>query len=95
MQKYSQRFKVIPGALDALGYDAAHVLADAMKRATKIDGPSIRDAIAATKNYHGVTGLITLGPDRNPVGKKIVIIAIKNGQLTLATTIDPNAPPAK
>jgi len=40
------------------------------------------------------SGVITLGPDRNPVGKKIVIIAIKNGQLTLETTIDLNAPGA-
>ncbi|HEY3056969.1 MAG TPA: ABC transporter substrate-binding protein [Thermoanaerobaculia bacterium] len=92
VQKYSQRFKVTPGALDALGYDAARVLADAMKRAKTIDGPSIRDAIAETKGFAGVTGVITLGPDRNPVGKKIVVIAIKNGQLTLDTTIDPNAP---
>ena len=91
VKKYSDRFKVVPGALDALGYDAARVLADSIKRAGKVDGPSIRDAIAVTKGFPGVTGTITLGPDRNPVGKKIVIIAIKNGQLTLDTTIDQNA----
>ena len=91
VKKYSDRFKVVPGALDALGYDAARVLADSIKRSSKVDGPSIRDAIAATKGFPGVTGTITLGPDRNPVGKKIVIIAIKNGQLTLDTTIDQNA----
>jgi branched-chain amino acid transport system substrate-binding protein len=92
VQKYRARFKVVPGALDALGYDAARVLADAMTRAGKIDGPDIRNAIAETKGFSGVTGTITLGPDRNPVGKKIVIIGIKNGQLTLETTIDQNAP---
>ena len=91
VQQYQARWKVIPGALDALGYDAANVLADAMKRAGTTDEPKLRDAIAATKDFRGVTGNITLGPDRNPVGKKIVVIAIKDGQLTLATTIDPNA----
>ena len=91
VDKYKQKYGVIPGALDALGYDAAHVLTYAIKRAGTTDGPKLRDAIAATKNFKGVTGLVTLGPDRNPINKKIVIIAIKNGQLTLATTIDPNA----
>jgi branched-chain amino acid transport system substrate-binding protein len=87
--KYKDRFGQTPDALAALGYDAAKVLADAMTRATKIDGPSIRDAIAATKGIRGVTGMITLGPDRNPVGKKLVIEEIKNGQLALKATVEP------
>jgi branched-chain amino acid transport system substrate-binding protein len=89
--QYQKRWNVIPGALDALGFDAASVLADAMKRAGTTDEPKLRDAIASTKDFRGVTGNITLGPDRNPVGKKIVVIAIKDGQLTLAMTIDPSA----
>jgi branched-chain amino acid transport system substrate-binding protein len=90
VEKYKQRYGVTPDALAALGYDTMKVLADAMKRAQKLDGPSLRDAIAATKGFPGVTGTITLGPDRNPIGKKIVIEEIKNGQLTLRKTIDPN-----
>ena len=89
VQKYKERFGAAPDALAALGYDAARVLADAMKRAGKIEGPAIKDAIAATKNFPGVTGTITLGPDRNPINKKIVIEEIKGGQLTLRKTIDP------
>ncbi len=92
VQKYKDRYGATPDALAALGYDAMKVLADAMKRAAKLDGPSIRDAIGATKDFAGVTGKITMGPDRNPVGKKIVIEEIKNDQLTLRRTIDPNAP---
>ena len=91
VQQYQQRWKVVPGALDALGYDAANVLVDAIKRAGTTDEPKLRDAIASTKDFRGVTGNITMGPDRNPVGKKIVVIAIKDGQLTLAMTIDPSA----
>ncbi len=81
VDKYRQRFGVKPDSMAALGYDAARVLADAMRRAKKPDGSSLRDAIAATKNFPGVTGTITLGPDRNPVGKKVVIEEIRNGQL--------------
>src|ERR1051325_10756953 len=88
--KYKQRFGAKPDAMAALGYDATYVLADAMKRAKKLDGPTLRDAIAATKGYVGVTGTITLGPDRNPVGKKIVVDEVLNNELVLKATADPN-----
>jgi branched-chain amino acid transport system substrate-binding protein len=89
VQKYKQRYGQTPDALAALGYDAMKTLADAMKRAAKIDGPSLRDAIAQTKGLVGVTGTINIGPERNAMGKKLVIEEIKNGQLTLKATIDP------
>jgi branched-chain amino acid transport system substrate-binding protein len=90
VQRYKDRYGAIPDGMAALGYDAARVLADAIKRAKKLDGPSLRDAIAETKNFDGVTGKITLGPDRNAVGKKIIVEEVKNGQLTLRATIEPN-----
>jgi branched-chain amino acid transport system substrate-binding protein len=92
VEKYKARFKAKPDALAALGYDAARVLADAMRRAKSLSGADLRDAIAATKDFSGVTGTITLGPDRNPIDKKIVIEEVKNGQLTLRKSIDPRQP---
>jgi len=91
VEKYKGRYGQTPDALAALGYDAAHVLADALKRAKSAKGADLRDAIAATQGLTGVTGLISLGPDRNPINKKIVIEEVKNGQLTLRKTIDPSA----
>ncbi|MBV8519208.1 MAG: ABC transporter substrate-binding protein [Acidobacteria bacterium] len=91
VQKYQERYGAKPDALAALGYDSAKVLAEAIKRAGKTDGPALRDAIAQTKGYLGVTGLINLGPDRNPVGKKLAILEIRNGQTALKGIVDPNA----
>jgi branched-chain amino acid transport system substrate-binding protein len=91
VEKYKGRYGQTPDALAALGYDAAHVLADALKRAKSPKGSDLRDGIASTKDLLGVTGNITLGPDRNPINKKIVIEEVKNGQLTLRKTIDPGA----
>jgi branched-chain amino acid transport system substrate-binding protein len=91
VQKYEQRYGRQPDSLAALGYDSTKVLADAIKRAGTTDGPALRDAIAATKNYPGVTGTINLGPDRNPVGKKLVILEIKDGKTILKDTVDPAA----
>lgn len=94
VQKYKDRFGQTPGALAALGYDAAKMLADAMKRAGRTDGPALRDAIAQTKGFPGVTGTITLGPDRNPIGKKLVIVEVKNGEIGLKATVEPESAPA-
>ena len=62
----------------ALGYDSAKILADAINRAGTTDGPKLRDAIAATKDFKGVTGKITLDADRN-AKKAAVILTIANG----------------
>jgi branched-chain amino acid transport system substrate-binding protein len=91
VQKYEERFGAKPDSLAALGYDSTRVLADAIKRAGTTDGPKLRDAIAATKGFAGVTGVVNLGPDRNPIGKKLVVLEIKNGQLALKAVVDPMA----
>ena len=91
VERYKERYGAIPDGMAALGYDAARVLADAIKRAKKLDGPSVRDAIGATKNFQGVTGAITIGPERNAVGKKIIIEEVKGSQLTLRATVEPTA----
>ena len=91
VQKYEERFGAKPDSLAALGYDSTRVLADAIKRAGTTDGPKLRDAIAATKGFSGVTGVVNLGPDRNPIGKKLVVLEIKDGQLALKAVVDPMA----
>ena len=91
VNRYQERYGAKPDSLAALGYDSARVLADAIKRAGKTDGDALRAAIAQTKDFSGVTGNITLGPDRDPVGKKLVIVEVKGGQLTLKATFDPMA----
>ena len=60
-------------------------------------GVLIKDA-EALERAHAIeivvldkTGTITLGPERNPIGKKLVIEEIRNGQLTLKATVEPQA----
>ena len=77
-----------PDAFAALGYDAAYVLADAIKRAGTTDGPKLRDALAATKNFSGASGVTTIDKDRN-ASKGATIIAIKDGKLQFHKTVDP------
>ncbi|MEO7598386.1 MAG: ABC transporter substrate-binding protein [Opitutus sp.] len=89
VSKYKSRWDgEVPGAFSALGYDAIYVLADSIKRAGSTEGPKLRDAIAATKNFAGASGVTTLDKDRN-ASKPATIIAIKDGKLTFAKTVAP------
>ena len=50
-----------PDAMAALGYDSAQVMVDAIRRAGSTEGAAIRDQIALTRDFHGVTGTTTNG----------------------------------
>lgn len=77
-----------PDAFAALGYDAAYVLADALKRAGSTDGAKLRDALASTRNFEGVTGKTNIDANRD-ASKPAAILAIKGGKLTFFKTVAP------
>lgn len=85
---YKTRYKVAPDALAALGYDAAKILADAMTRAGSAEGAKVRDALAATKEFPGVTGKITINKDRNAI-KPAVVLKVENGKFVFVETVTP------
>src|SRR5438552_2421430 len=88
--KYKKAFGgQLPDSLAAQAYDAAGMLVDAMKRAKDLTGPSIRDALAATKGYPGVTGNITLDENRNPLKPAVVLKVGKGGKYEFVTKIYP------
>ncbi len=85
---YRARYNVLPDALAALGYDAMKVLGDAVSRAGSTESAKLRDAIAQTANFSGITGTITLDKDRNAV-KPAVVLKLENGKFVYTTTIYP------
>jgi branched-chain amino acid transport system substrate-binding protein len=87
---YRAKFSHDPSALAAQGYDAAGLLADAIKRAKGDTPEAIRDAIAVTLGYQGATGSITINAERN-ADKPIVLVQVKDGKFTYHSTIDPKA----
>src|SRR5688572_3343036 len=73
VKAYKAKFNVEPDSLAALAYDAAKVLADAIKRAGGTDSAKLKDAINATKGFPGVTGQITIDSGRNAVKPAVVL----------------------
>jgi branched-chain amino acid transport system substrate-binding protein len=77
--RYRVKYGGTPDAMAALGYDTAGLLADALRRAGSTDGAPLRDAIAGTRNYDGVTGQITIDEQRN-ARKDAVVLKIDGGR---------------
>lgn len=82
---YKARFDVDPSTISALSFDAATLLADALKRAPTPTREAVRDALANTRDFVGVTGRLTMGPDRNPE-KDVVIVRLENGRFRFAAS---------
>ena len=88
IKKYQAKYNTVPDSLAALGYDAAQVAIEAMKRAPDLSGPALREAIAATKDFPGVAGTITLDANRNPV-KPAVVLKVEGGKFKYVATVAP------
>ncbi len=88
VKKYQAKWGHVPDALATLAYDAAGVLAQALKSAKSLSGPDLRDALASIKNYEGITGTISIDADRNAV-KPAVVLKISGGKEVFVSTVNP------
>lgn len=88
LKTFKVRYNEVPDTMAALGYDSLKVAADAMRRAGSTDAAKLRDAIAATKDFPGVTGAITLDAGRN-AAKAAVILKVENGAFRYFAPVAP------
>lgn len=77
-----------PAAVTALAFDAYILALDAIEKAGSTDGPAIRDALAATENFQGAAGIVTLDENGDAV-KSAIIKTIADGKFTYKTTVEP------
>jgi branched-chain amino acid transport system substrate-binding protein len=85
-QKYQEKE---PNAFAALGYDAYMVILDAIDRANSYESTAIRDELAKTAGFKGVTGTITLD-ENGDATKSAVILQVQDGVFKYLTTVEPN-----
>jgi branched-chain amino acid transport system substrate-binding protein len=86
---YEKAYGIAPDSIAATSYDAARLLADAIKRAGSTEGKRVRDALASTADFPGVTGTISFDADRNPV-KATVIVQVRGGKFRYVASIAPS-----
>jgi len=88
LEAYEGQTKKSLDAFAALGGEAYFLLTAAMTKAGSLDGGKVAQALAATKDFPGVTGKITMGLDHNPI-KGVTVIKVEKGQFAYQTTINP------
>ncbi len=88
IKKYKAKYNKEPDAMAFLAYDAGMILFDAMKRANSTEGEKVKNELAKTKDYPGVTGIITMNDQRNAI-KPAVVLEVKNGKFVYKETIAP------
>lgn len=77
-----------PYDIHANTYDAFGLLFQAIERAGSADPDAIRDQLASTAGYRGVTGEISFNGGGDPI-KSAVIIAIQDGNDRFYQSVDP------
>ena len=72
----------------ALTYDSVYLIKNAIERAGSINPKAIRDALAQTHDYKGVTGTFNFNAQGDPI-KSAVLTEIKDGQLLFRKKLRP------
>lgn len=88
VKEYEQAVGPVSEDTMALVYDSFMVLRDAFRRAGTTDGAAVRDALAATPGYEGVTGIIRFDGNGDPI-KPMVINKLKFGGIMYIEQIYP------
>lgn len=86
VENYTKKYGESPTAFSALGYDAAHMLVEAIKQAGSTDADAIVNAMKALQ-YSGVTGAMTFDENNNPV-KAVSIITMQEGIYSFYKTVE-------
>jgi len=88
IKRFEERHKKEADAFASLGADAYFLLVDAIRRANSTEGPKVREAMVATKDFKGVSGNISMDESGNPT-KSMVINRVEGGKFVYVTTVNP------
>ena len=88
LRDYRGKYKLEPDMVGASGYDAFMILVDAMKRAKSVDRRAIRDAVAKTSNFNGLTGVIKGFDKVGEVIKPVQVQIVRNGKFRYFGVVD-------
>jgi branched-chain amino acid transport system substrate-binding protein len=78
---FEAKYKATPNMFAAIAYDAANLLAETIRKAGT-DRKAIREELAKTKDFSGVTGKITFTAQRDVV-KDYRYLIVRDGQFAL------------
>jgi len=78
IEDFKAKYNKEPDAFNALGYDLARFVADAISRAESLDGESVKKALEETTDFEAVTGSFSIDENHNVI-KNIIVVELKDG----------------
>ncbi|MDF2891913.1 MAG: transporter substrate-binding protein [Clostridia bacterium] len=87
-EAFNAKYSKDADAFNALGYDLAYFLADALERAGVADSVKLKDALASTNGFKGITGTLSVDEFHNPV-KAVTILQVVDGNPTFLKKLEP------
>ncbi|MGX6978695.1 ABC transporter substrate-binding protein [Vagococcus elongatus] len=88
VENFKAKYKTSPSSFNALAYDTMYLLKDAIERADSTDRTKVKDAIAETKDFVGVTGTMSIDENHNPQ-KPAVVIGLQEGKEESSEIVEP------
>ena len=77
VEKYRTRYGREPeNAFAALGYDAAMLLAEGIRQSGSFENAKVLEAIQSLRDFEGVTGAVTYGPNRRVPFRNVSIVKL-------------------
>lgn len=85
---FNDKYKEEANAFNALGYDLAYFAVDAIDRAGEADPVKVKDALASTVDFKGITGTLSIDEFHNPV-KAVTILEVQDGEHVFFKKLEP------
>lgn len=89
VQDFKAKFNEVPDVMAALAYDATYMMAEAIKNSKAVTSENIREELSKIKDFHGVTGKMSMDANRDAV-KSAVVVKVEGEEYKLVTEISPN-----
>jgi branched-chain amino acid transport system substrate-binding protein len=88
VKAFKAKHNEVPDVMAALAYDAAYMMAEAMSKANPLTSENIRAELAKIKDFHGVTGQMSMDANRDAV-KSAVVVQVQGEDYKYVTSVNP------
>lgn len=89
VQAFEAKYQRPPSSAAAIAYDGLHLLVSVIEAQKSTSPESIRQGLAATDGFHGVTGIVRFRDSGDPARSAILVRLSANGERQAVQRIDP------
>lgn len=88
VKAFKAKYNEDADVMAALAYDAVYLMAEAIKNTKEITPENIRIELSKIKDFHGVTGQMSMDENRNAV-KSAVVVQVQGQDYKYITSVNP------